>query len=65
MSGTSLFTVSRILKRWQDAGIIRSQRQRILVRHPHRLVSIAEDQPPPRNHADGTEDDQADDDALG
>lgn len=42
MSGASLFTVSRMLKRWQEAGIIQSRRQRILVHHPHGLVSIAE-----------------------
>ncbi len=42
MSGTSLFTASRILNRWQDAGVIESKRQRILIRHPHGLVTIAE-----------------------
>jgi CRP-like cAMP-binding protein len=42
MSGASLFTVSRMLKRWQEAGVIQSRRQRILVHHPHGLVSIAE-----------------------
>lgn len=45
MTGTSLFTVSRILKRWQDAGMIQSKRMRILVRHPHGLVSVAEGLP--------------------
>lgn len=45
MTGTSLFTVSRILRRWQRGGTIRSQRQRILVRHPHGLLSIAEGLP--------------------
>lgn len=42
MSGASLFTVSRMLKRWQEAGVIQSRRQRILVHHPHGLVRIAE-----------------------
>lgn len=42
MSGTCLFTVSRLLSRWQQAGVIRTQRQRVLIRHPHGLVSIAE-----------------------
>jgi CRP-like cAMP-binding protein len=46
MTGTSLFTVSRILNRWQEAGVIQLRRQRILVRHPHGLVSIAESLPP-------------------
>jgi len=47
MTGTTLFTVSRILSRWQDAGVIQSKRQRILVCHPHGLVSIAEALPGP------------------
>jgi CRP-like cAMP-binding protein len=42
MTGTSLFTVSRILNRWRVAGVIESRRQRVLVRHPHGLVAIAE-----------------------
>jgi CRP/FNR family transcriptional regulator, nitrogen oxide reductase regulator len=46
MTGTSLFTVSRILNRWQEAGLIELRRQRVLVRHPHGLVSIAESLPP-------------------
>jgi CRP-like cAMP-binding protein len=45
MAGTSLFTTSRIINRWQETGVIRSQRRRILVRHPHGLVSIAEGLP--------------------
>jgi len=45
MTGTSLFTVSRILNRWQEAGVIRLSRQRVLVRQPHGLVSIAESLP--------------------
>jgi CRP-like cAMP-binding protein len=45
MTGTSLFTVSRILNRWQEAGVIQLRRQRILVRHPHGLVTIAESLP--------------------
>lgn len=42
MSGTTLFTASRLLSRWQEAGVIRTERQRVLIRHPHGLVSIAE-----------------------
>jgi CRP-like cAMP-binding protein len=47
MTGTSLFTVSRILNRWQEAGVIQSSRQRVLVRQPHGLASIAESLPSP------------------
>jgi CRP/FNR family transcriptional regulator, nitrogen oxide reductase regulator len=55
MTGTSLFTVSRILNRWQEAGVIQSRRQRILVRHPHGLVSIAESLPS-SDHLEESED---------
>lgn len=47
MTGTSLYTVSRILSRWEEEGIIASGRTRILVRVPHQLVTLAEDLPPP------------------
>ena len=46
LSGATLYTVSRILSRWEAAGIVLSERQRIIVRVPHRLVAIAEDLPP-------------------
>jgi len=57
MTGTSLFTVSRILSRWQEAGVVESRRQRILVRHPHGLVTIAESLPPSERSgkSDGSE----------
>lgn len=43
MSGTTLFTVSRILSEWESRGLVVTGRQRVLVRNPHGLVSIAED----------------------
>lgn len=43
MTGTTLFTVSRVIGRWEREGIIESGRQRICIRQPHRLVTIAED----------------------
>jgi CRP-like cAMP-binding protein len=46
MTGTTLFTVSRILSRWEQQGLIESGRERVLVRAPHSLVAIAEDLPP-------------------
>lgn len=45
MTGTTLYTVSRILSRWEHEGLIESGRTRVLVRHPHGLVTIAEDLP--------------------
>ncbi len=46
MTGTTLYTVSRILSRWEQTGIVESGRERVLIRSPHRLVAIAEDLPP-------------------
>ena len=45
MTGTTLFTVSRTLSGWQDAGVIVTGRRRVVIRQPHRLVRIAEDLP--------------------
>ena len=43
LAGTTLYTVSRILSRWEREGLIETGRQRILIRSPHGLVAIAED----------------------
>lgn len=45
MTGTTLFTVSRTLSAWQDAGVISTAHRRIIVRQPHTLVQVAEDLP--------------------
>jgi CRP-like cAMP-binding protein len=45
MTGTTLFTVSRTLSAWEEAGVILTGRRRVTVRQPHRLVRIAEDLP--------------------
>ena len=45
MTGTTLYTVSRLLSAWEDQGIVRSGRQRIVLTNPHALVAIAEDLP--------------------
>lgn len=47
MTGTTLYSVSRILSRWEEAGIVESGRTRVLVRVPHQLVALAEDLSPP------------------
>lgn len=47
MSGTTLYTVSRILSRWEMSGIIESERQKIYITYPHGLTMIAEDLPQP------------------
>jgi len=43
MTGTTLYTVSRLLSAWEERGIVRSGRQRIVLTTPHALVAIAED----------------------
>ncbi len=43
MTGTTLFTVSRLLSAWEEQGIVGSGRRRIVLMKPHALVSIAED----------------------
>ncbi|MEI2691968.1 MAG: Crp/Fnr family transcriptional regulator [Anaerolineae bacterium] len=47
ITGTTLYTVSRILSGWEKRGLIETSRQRILIRSPHGLVIIAEDIPVP------------------
>jgi CRP-like cAMP-binding protein len=43
MNGTTLYTVSRTLKKWETQEIISSKREQITILYPHGLVSIAED----------------------
>jgi CRP/FNR family transcriptional regulator, nitrogen oxide reductase regulator len=46
MTGTTLHTVSRILSAWEQQGLIESGRQRIVLRDPHKLFTLAEDPTP-------------------
>lgn len=43
MAGTTLFTVSRILNRWEEEGLVLCGRERVTIRFTHGLVSIAGD----------------------
>jgi len=45
MSGTTLYTVSRILNQWERQGLVDAGRERVVIRFPHGLVRIAEDLP--------------------
>jgi len=45
MTGTTLYTVSRLLSAWEERGIVRSGRQRIVLTKPQALVALAEDLP--------------------
>ncbi len=46
MTGTTLYTVSRVLSRWEEEDIIEAGREKVLIKHPPSLVVIAEDLPP-------------------
>lgn len=43
MSGTTLYTVSRTLSQWENQGLVITGRERLVIRYPHGLVSIADD----------------------
>jgi CRP-like cAMP-binding protein len=45
MTGTTLYTVSRVMSRWEQYGLVVTGRERIVIRNPHGLVIIAEDLP--------------------
>jgi CRP/FNR family transcriptional regulator, nitrogen oxide reductase regulator len=42
MTGTTLYTVSRLLSEWERKGVIKTGRERIKIIKPHDLVSIAD-----------------------
>ncbi len=47
LTGTTLYTVSRILSAWQERGLIDAGRTQVVIRDLHGLVAIAEDLPAP------------------
>lgn len=49
MTGTNLYSVSRILSAWEKQALVQTGRERVVVRQPHQLVMIAEDLPAPPN----------------
>ncbi len=49
MTGTNLYSVSRILSAWEKQGLVSSGRERIILCVPHKLVILAEDLVPPPN----------------
>ena len=53
MTGTTLYTVSRILSRWEQEGLVKSRRERVLIRRPDGLVQVAEDTSPASADAGG------------
>lgn len=49
MTGTTLYTVSRILSGWEKRALIDAGRERVVIKKPHGIVAIAEDLPAPRS----------------
>jgi CRP-like cAMP-binding protein len=43
MTGTTLYTVSRIISRFEAQGLLEAGRQRMVIRNPHGLVKVADD----------------------
>ncbi len=43
MTGTTVYSASRILSDWRRRGIVSTERRRLVVHRPHELVAIAED----------------------
>ena len=43
MTGTTLYTVSRIISRFETDGLVEAGRQRMVIRNPHGLLRIADD----------------------
>jgi CRP-like cAMP-binding protein len=45
MTGTTLYTVSRLVSAWEEQGIVHTARQRITIRKPRALMSLGDDMP--------------------
>jgi CRP-like cAMP-binding protein len=43
ISGTTLYTVSRVLSEWERQGLVEAGRERVTIRNPHGIVRIAEE----------------------
>ena len=44
MTGTTLFTISRILSKWGEEGFVRPRREAVLVRDAHRLGEVGSEE---------------------
>ena len=42
MSGTTLYTVSRLLSGWEKQGLVLASRERVVICNPHGLAQILE-----------------------
>jgi len=43
MSGTTLYTASRMLSQWEEQELVIAGRERVTIRNPHGLARIVED----------------------
>lgn len=43
LTGTTLYTVSRLFSEWERQGLIETGREKVIIRNPHALVRLAED----------------------
>jgi CRP/FNR family transcriptional regulator, nitrogen oxide reductase regulator len=43
MTGTTLYTVSRVLRQWEREGVIRAGRERVVIGDAHALAVVADD----------------------
>ena len=43
MTGTTLYTVSRVVSRWEAEGILDAGRQQLVIRNPHALMTLADE----------------------
>jgi CRP/FNR family transcriptional regulator, nitrogen oxide reductase regulator len=43
MSGTTLYTVSRVLSEWERQGLVEAGRERVTIQNPHGIVRVAEE----------------------
>jgi len=48
MTGTTLYTVSRLLTAWEAQGLVKSGRQKVTVTQPHQLLLLDEGRTPGR-----------------
>ncbi len=44
LTGTTLFTISRILSKWADVGVVIPRREAVLIRDPKRLEEVGGDE---------------------
>ncbi|HEV2357544.1 MAG TPA: Crp/Fnr family transcriptional regulator [bacterium] len=46
LTGTTLYTASRIVSRWEELGVVEAGRERLLIVQPERLDAIADNRSP-------------------